>query len=159
MVAKRLTTKDSSLRGLIYSKSVWLKRSSRWHGVNGENDVQALMWSTSSSNCWLLRDREREKQIILKEIRWISITPPFILNYLRFVWLITLLYVNHHSVTLVKVETDLRDSSISVWRQRGGRGSLMVKVSDRGWRVMSSSPVPLKIRRVGQRCTLSLSRA
>ncbi|GFW70486.1 hypothetical protein TNCV_874071 [Trichonephila clavipes] len=28
-----------------------------------------------------------------------------------------------------------------------------------GWHVSSSSPVPLKIRRVGQRCTLNLSRA
>ncbi|GFX05826.1 hypothetical protein TNCV_1662651 [Trichonephila clavipes] len=34
-------------------------------------------------------------------------------------------------------------------------GSLVVKVSD----VMSSSPVPLKTRHVGQRCTLNLSRA
>ncbi|GFW07613.1 uncharacterized protein TNCV_3917461 [Trichonephila clavipes] len=40
-----------------------------------------------------------------------------------------------------------------------GRGSLVVKVSDHGWRVMSSSPVPLKTRRVGERCTLNLSRA
>ncbi|GFW17628.1 hypothetical protein TNCV_2651851 [Trichonephila clavipes] len=40
-----------------------------------------------------------------------------------------------------------------------GRGSLVVKASDHGWRVMSSSPVLLKIRRVGQRCTLNLSRA
>ncbi|GFX13732.1 hypothetical protein TNCV_599421 [Trichonephila clavipes] len=40
----------------------------------------------------------------------------------------------------------------------GGRGSLVVKVSDRGWRVMSSTPVPLKIHRVGERCTLNLSR-
>ncbi|GFT03702.1 hypothetical protein TNCV_278641 [Trichonephila clavipes] len=40
-----------------------------------------------------------------------------------------------------------------------GRGSRVVKVSDRGRHVMSSSPVPLKIHRVGQRCTLNLSRA
>ncbi|GFU54300.1 hypothetical protein TNCV_576771 [Trichonephila clavipes] len=39
----------------------------------------------------------------------------------------------------------------------GGRDSLVVKVSDRGWHVMSSSPVPLKNRRVGERCTLNLS--
>ncbi|GFU87780.1 uncharacterized protein TNCV_3229411 [Trichonephila clavipes] len=38
-------------------------------------------------------------------------------------------------------------------------GSPMVKVSDHGRHVMSSSPVPLKTRRVGQRCTLNLSRA
>ncbi|GFX94370.1 uncharacterized protein TNCV_4294151 [Trichonephila clavipes] len=40
-----------------------------------------------------------------------------------------------------------------------GHGSQVVKVSDRGLRVMSSSPVRLKTRRVGKRCTLNLSRA
>ncbi|GFV71864.1 uncharacterized protein TNCV_2457991 [Trichonephila clavipes] len=35
----------------------------------------------------------------------------------------------------------------------------MVKVSDHGRHVMTSIPVPLKTRRVGQRCTLNLSRA
>ncbi|GFT76923.1 uncharacterized protein TNCV_2860661 [Trichonephila clavipes] len=39
-----------------------------------------------------------------------------------------------------------------------GRSSLVVKVSDRGWHVTSSSPVPLKTRRVGEGCTLNLSR-
>ncbi|GFX08032.1 uncharacterized protein TNCV_1237122 [Trichonephila clavipes] len=38
-------------------------------------------------------------------------------------------------------------------------GSPVVRVSDHGRYVMSSSPVPQKIRRVGQRCTLNLSRA
>ncbi|GFS71500.1 transposable element Tcb1 transposase [Trichonephila clavipes] len=37
--------------------------------------------------------------------------------------------------------------------------SPVVKVSDHGRHVMSSSPVPLKTRHVGQRCTLNLSRA
>ncbi|GFY21474.1 uncharacterized protein TNCV_1166221 [Trichonephila clavipes] len=41
----------------------------------------------------------------------------------------------------------------------GGCGSPVVKVSDHGRHVMSSSPVPLKTRRVGQRCTLNMSRA
>ncbi|GFX68862.1 hypothetical protein TNCV_3865611 [Trichonephila clavipes] len=40
-----------------------------------------------------------------------------------------------------------------------GCDSPEVKVSDRGRHVMSSSPVPLKTRHVGQRCTLNLSRA
>ncbi|GFY07515.1 hypothetical protein TNCV_1822751 [Trichonephila clavipes] len=40
-----------------------------------------------------------------------------------------------------------------------GRGKEVIKASDRGWRVISSSPVPLKTRRVGKRCTLNLSRA
>ncbi|GFV63125.1 transposable element Tcb1 transposase [Trichonephila clavipes] len=38
-------------------------------------------------------------------------------------------------------------------------GNPGVKVSDHGRHVMSSSPVPLKTHRVGQRCTLNLSRA
>ncbi|GFW29479.1 hypothetical protein TNCV_744211 [Trichonephila clavipes] len=38
-------------------------------------------------------------------------------------------------------------------------GSPVVKVSDRGKHTMSSSPIPLKTRRVGQRCTENLSRA
>ncbi|GFX11302.1 hypothetical protein TNCV_2803661 [Trichonephila clavipes] len=41
----------------------------------------------------------------------------------------------------------------------GGRGSLVIKVPDRDWLVTSSIPVPLKTRRVGERCTLNLSRA
>ncbi|GFX78309.1 uncharacterized protein TNCV_5136561 [Trichonephila clavipes] len=40
-----------------------------------------------------------------------------------------------------------------------GCGSPVVKVSDHGRHVISSSPMPLKTRRVGQRCTLNLSRA
>ncbi|GFW52765.1 uncharacterized protein TNCV_2393441 [Trichonephila clavipes] len=40
-----------------------------------------------------------------------------------------------------------------------GCGSPVVKVSDHGRHVMSSSPVPLKICRVGQRCILNLSKA
>ncbi|GFV83440.1 hypothetical protein TNCV_3055871 [Trichonephila clavipes] len=40
-----------------------------------------------------------------------------------------------------------------------GCGSPVVKVSKHGRHVMSSIPVPLKTRRVGQRCTLNLSRA
>ncbi|GFX44873.1 uncharacterized protein TNCV_3429221 [Trichonephila clavipes] len=40
-----------------------------------------------------------------------------------------------------------------------GCGSPEVNVSDHGRHSMSSSPVPLKTRRVGQRCTLNLSRA
>ncbi|GFX44165.1 hypothetical protein TNCV_4119611 [Trichonephila clavipes] len=40
-----------------------------------------------------------------------------------------------------------------------GSGSPVVKVSDHGRYVMSSSTVPLKTRRVGQLCTLNLLRA
>ncbi|GFU75390.1 uncharacterized protein TNCV_4177321 [Trichonephila clavipes] len=38
-------------------------------------------------------------------------------------------------------------------------GVQVVKVSNHGWHVSSSSPVPQKTRRVGQRCTLNISRA
>ncbi|GFT08184.1 hypothetical protein TNCV_3481351 [Trichonephila clavipes] len=38
-------------------------------------------------------------------------------------------------------------------------GYQVVKVSNHGWPVSSSSPVPQKTRRVGQRCTVNLSRA
>ncbi|GFX25406.1 uncharacterized protein TNCV_1423901 [Trichonephila clavipes] len=41
----------------------------------------------------------------------------------------------------------------------GGCGSPVVKVSNHGRHVMSSILVPLKTSRVGQRCTLNLSRA
>ncbi|GFX94796.1 uncharacterized protein TNCV_2378691 [Trichonephila clavipes] len=40
-----------------------------------------------------------------------------------------------------------------------GCGSPVVKVSNHDRHVMSSIPVPLKTRLVGQRCTLNLSRA
>ncbi|GFW60736.1 hypothetical protein TNCV_570821 [Trichonephila clavipes] len=49
-----------------------------------------------------------------------------------------------------------RSSSTAIARLAG---SLVGKVSDWGWRVMGLSPVPLKTRREGQRCTLNLSRA
>ncbi|PRD30187.1 UNVERIFIED_CONTAM: hypothetical protein NCL1_27181 [Trichonephila clavipes] len=58
-------------------------------------------------------------------------------------------HFNHESVTL----------STRQPRPRGGCGSPVVKVSDHGWHVMSSSTVPLETRRVGQLCTLNLSRA
>ncbi|GFU12730.1 uncharacterized protein TNCV_54701 [Trichonephila clavipes] len=48
---------------------------------------------------------------------------------------------------------------ISVALRGAGCGSPVVRVSDHGRYVMSSSPVPLKTRRVGQRCTLDLSTA
>ncbi|GFV69606.1 uncharacterized protein TNCV_4507211 [Trichonephila clavipes] len=47
----------------------------------------------------------------------------------------------------------------SIRRKERGCGSPVVKVSNHGRHVMSSIPVPLKTRRVGQRCTLNLSRA
>ncbi|GFW82768.1 uncharacterized protein TNCV_3493381 [Trichonephila clavipes] len=45
------------------------------------------------------------------------------------------------------------------YSEKMGCGSPVVRVSDHGRHVMSSSPVPLKTRRVGQRCTLNLPRA
>ncbi|GFW99788.1 uncharacterized protein TNCV_3420171 [Trichonephila clavipes] len=51
------------------------------------------------------------------------------------------------------------DRSETLRQSPCGRGSRGVKVSDRGWLVTSSSPVSHKTRRVGERCTLNLSRA
>ncbi|GFX15804.1 uncharacterized protein TNCV_1061261 [Trichonephila clavipes] len=50
------------------------------------------------------------------------------------------------------VEAGVDDSAVE------GRSSPVVKISDHGRHVMSSIPVPLKTRRVGQRGTLNLSR-
>ncbi|GFV27716.1 hypothetical protein TNCV_4169381 [Trichonephila clavipes] len=41
---------------------------------------------------------------------------------------------------------------------KGGYGSPVVKVPNRGWLVPSSSSVPLKTHRVEKRCTLNMSR-
>ncbi|GFV81556.1 hypothetical protein TNCV_52801 [Trichonephila clavipes] len=41
----------------------------------------------------------------------------------------------------------------------GGRSSLVVKISDRGWHVTSLRPVLLKTCHVGERCTFNLSKA
>ncbi|GFW73585.1 uncharacterized protein TNCV_1540401 [Trichonephila clavipes] len=58
---------------------------------------------------------------------------------------------------------DLNPCDFWLWghlRQlRNDRDSRVVKVSDHGRHVMSSSPVSLKTRRVGERCMLNLSRA
>ncbi|GFS91873.1 hypothetical protein TNCV_1930581 [Trichonephila clavipes] len=43
-------------------------------------------------------------------------------------------------------------------RQLDGCGSLVIKVSDRSWHVTSSSLVPLKTCRVGERCPFNLSK-
>ncbi|GFU22086.1 hypothetical protein TNCV_4300671 [Trichonephila clavipes] len=43
--------------------------------------------------------------------------------------------------------------------ERRDHGSLVIKVSDRGWPVTSSSPVPLKTCRVGEQCMLHMSSA
>ncbi|GFU96162.1 hypothetical protein TNCV_4506521 [Trichonephila clavipes] len=51
------------------------------------------------------------------------------------------------------------EQCIAVALQSCGRGSLELKVTDRGWLVTSSSPVSVKTCRVGERCTLNLSRA
>ncbi|GFV62957.1 DDE_3 domain-containing protein [Trichonephila clavipes] len=43
-------------------------------------------------------------------------------------------------------------------KSKKGCGSPVVKVLAHGRHVMSSSPIPLRVRRVGERCTLHLSR-
>ncbi|GFY20824.1 hypothetical protein TNCV_1120581 [Trichonephila clavipes] len=51
-----------------------------------------------------------------------------------------------------------RRNCITLVLHTWGCGGPMVKVSDPGRHVMSSSPVPLKTRRAVERCTLNLSR-
>ncbi|GFX83823.1 hypothetical protein TNCV_350871 [Trichonephila clavipes] len=76
-----------------------------------------------------------------------------------------LVILNHGQVTRTtpKLEPPLLSSTSmeDVWASTDlrGCGSPVVKVSNHGRHVMSSIPVPLKTRRVGQRCTLNLSRA
>ncbi|GFW09408.1 transposon Tf2-9 polyprotein [Trichonephila clavipes] len=55
------------------------------------------------------------------------------------------------------LNTNIIKPSCSDYAAPKGCGSPVVRVSDHGRYVMSSSPVPLKTRRVGQRCTLNLS--
>ncbi|GFU56996.1 uncharacterized protein TNCV_1778701 [Trichonephila clavipes] len=69
-----------------------------------------------------------------------------------------------HSTSPVRVGTDACELIINSIKtmisiKMRGHGNLMVKVSDRGWHAMSSSRVPLKTRRVGELCTLTLLRA
>ncbi|GFX80208.1 uncharacterized protein TNCV_2642241 [Trichonephila clavipes] len=62
----------------------------------------------------------------------------------------------------VKGEQEMVNGVIDTGAQmpvRESCGSPVVKVSDHGRNVTSSSAVPLKTRRVGQQCTLNLSRA
>ncbi|GFY20567.1 hypothetical protein TNCV_211991 [Trichonephila clavipes] len=49
-------------------------------------------------------------------------------------------------------------SAQRVTHHRTGCSSPVVKVSNHGRHAMSSCPLPLKIRPVGQRCTLNMSR-
>ncbi|GFW28017.1 uncharacterized protein TNCV_768971 [Trichonephila clavipes] len=59
----------------------------------------------------------------------------------------------------VAEQCDVNINSLTHRQQFEGCGSPVVKVSNHGRHVMSSIPVPLKTRRVGQRCTFNLSRA
>ncbi|GFW61556.1 uncharacterized protein TNCV_348041 [Trichonephila clavipes] len=63
-------------------------------------------------------------------------------------------YITNHSTT-----DSVCCAAFGVRSYHRGCGSPLVKVSDHGRYVMSSSPVSLKICRVGKRCTLNLSRA
>ncbi|GFW03430.1 uncharacterized protein TNCV_1739801 [Trichonephila clavipes] len=59
----------------------------------------------------------------------------------------------------MKLGSPLIKALIGLILEGGGCGSRAVMVSDNVRNVMSSSPVPLKNRRVGEQCTLHLSRA
>ncbi|GFS61362.1 hypothetical protein TNCV_3105501 [Trichonephila clavipes] len=59
---------------------------------------------------------------------------------------------------IIKVPDYFRNRDFTNAYKWGSCGSPVVKVSDDGRHVMSSSPVPIKTRRVGERCKLNLSR-
>ncbi|GFW33101.1 hypothetical protein TNCV_2110311 [Trichonephila clavipes] len=60
-----------------------------------------------------------------------------------------------YTLNVSRAQTSCRWCGLTLW----GYGSPVVKVSNYGRRVMSSTLVPLKTRRVGERCMLNLSRA
>ncbi|GFX34026.1 uncharacterized protein TNCV_912271 [Trichonephila clavipes] len=83
-------------------------------------------------------------------------------------WVVQLLVTDHLVLNhgqMMKAAPELAFSNLhttptgGLRASREGCGSPVVKVSDHVRHVMSSSPVPLKTCRVGQRCTLNLSRA
>ncbi|GFX58154.1 hypothetical protein TNCV_4049121 [Trichonephila clavipes] len=65
----------------------------------------------------------------------------------------------NHSSKISQVTFGMFELLLLLLQTRHGRGSLVVKVSDCGWYIMSSSPVPIKTYRGGERCTLNLSKA
>ncbi|GFW75609.1 uncharacterized protein TNCV_4427921 [Trichonephila clavipes] len=67
------------------------------------------------------------------------------------------MYSSPHARSLRKHSLNLELVNGRFLISSGGRGSLVIKISDRGWHV--TSPLPLKTHRVGERCTLNLSRA
>ncbi|GFV34352.1 hypothetical protein TNCV_4023671 [Trichonephila clavipes] len=62
-------------------------------------------------------------------------------------------------LSLLLIETEIKAEMISENIYTQVCDISVVKVSNHGRHVMSSIPVPPKTRRVGQRCTLNLSRA
>ncbi|GFV51100.1 uncharacterized protein TNCV_4743771 [Trichonephila clavipes] len=72
------------------------------------------------------------------------------------------MHANPESSRIIKQSSKTRKKSAIcclIPQLLGGRGILVVKVSDWGSHVTNLNPVPLKTPRVGQRCTLNLSRA
>ncbi|GFT89891.1 uncharacterized protein TNCV_1666141 [Trichonephila clavipes] len=71
-----------------------------------------------------------------------------------------LIILNHGQVR--ETTSELVSPSLNFYITQAGElgcGSPVVKVSDHGRYVMSSSPVPSKTIRIGESCTLNLSRA
>ncbi|GFV68962.1 hypothetical protein TNCV_3988791 [Trichonephila clavipes] len=64
-----------------------------------------------------------------------------------------MLWIQH---TRLKLYKGMVAQSCRIVALRRGRGSLVVKISDRDWHVTSSSPVPLTTHRVGVQCALNL---
>ncbi|GFW32979.1 hypothetical protein TNCV_1939031 [Trichonephila clavipes] len=69
---------------------------------------------------------------------------------------------NHPSIPISPTDPDEILNYIKTLKNNKAPGSDLITkkmVSNHGWHVSSSSPVPQETHRVGQRCTLNLSRA
>ncbi|GFW92150.1 uncharacterized protein TNCV_3540361 [Trichonephila clavipes] len=65
----------------------------------------------------------------------------------------------HNQELIIDELIEMHEQEQLLQHEQGACDIPVVKVSDLGWHVMSSSPIPLKTRLVGQRCTFNLSRA
>ncbi|GFV55406.1 hypothetical protein TNCV_146791 [Trichonephila clavipes] len=74
---------------------------------------------------------------------------------------ILILTLAQKGISVPRVGTKENMSKILPMSQKGSEGccSPVVRLSGHGRHVMSSSPVPLKTRRVGEQCSLNMSRA
>ncbi|GFX70319.1 hypothetical protein TNCV_2955391 [Trichonephila clavipes] len=112
------------------------------------SDVAILLWRTL---LWVARPLALIEETV-KVVDYRSINVDLLHSYIASVFQLE-----------VRSSIALSLSSLLNFLRAFGDGPVaryqVVKVSNHGWHVSSSSPVPQKTRRIGQRCTLNLSRA